>query len=78
MEEEEVQIERTATSGDIIWEMEKNSVSLDNAVRSPRSLQVDDNNKLYIGVTEGVYMINVKKIANQKVSTEGFFDVNDM
>jgi len=76
--EEEIEIERTATSGAVIWEMEKNSVSLENAVRSPRSLQVDDNNKLYIGVTEGVYILNLKKIANQKVSTEGFIDVNEM
>ncbi len=78
MEGEPEIIEKPPTSGETVWDMEASSVLLDSSVRSPQSLQVDDNNKLYIGVTDGVYIMNLKKIANRKVFTENVINVNDL
>jgi len=78
MEAEPEIIEKPPTSGETVWDMQASSVLLDNTVRSPQSLQIDDNNKLYIGVSDGVYRMNLKKIANRKVFTESVINVNDL
>lgn len=78
MEGTEPEIERPPATGEAIWDMQQNSVLLSNMVRSPHSLQIDENNKIYVGVTDGIYVMNIKKIANRKVFTESIIDVNEM
>jgi hypothetical protein len=70
--------EKPQEGGEIIWNLEQASVVLDNIVRSPHSLQIDDNNRIYIGTIDGIYIFNLKKIANKKNFTEYFIDVNDL
>jgi hypothetical protein len=70
--------EKPQTSGEIIWELEQASALLDNIVRSPHSLQMDENNRVYIGTIDGIYIFNLKKIAHKKNFTEFFIEVNDM
>ena len=61
----------------ILWDLGQNSSYLLYPVRSPNSIIIDDNNTIYIGTTQGIYIISLKKIAMDRDWTKHFIDINE-